>query len=98
LWMGVPVLSLAGERSVGRFGLSLIGAAGEPELVAADAEALVALAVRLAADLPALQAARLARRARVAASALTDAGGFAAAMAGAWRGMWRRHCGMDRQP
>ena len=93
LWMGVPVLSLVGERSVGRFGLSLIGAAGEPGLVAADAEAMLALAVRLAADPAALQAARQARRARVAGSALSDARGFAAAMAGAWRGMWRRHCG-----
>ncbi len=42
LWMGVPVVSLAGQTAVGRGGLSILSNVGLPELVAHDAEQYVA--------------------------------------------------------
>jgi predicted O-linked N-acetylglucosamine transferase (SPINDLY family) len=48
LWMGVPVVTLAGNRSVSRFGVTILSRLGLSELVAADADRFVATAVTLA--------------------------------------------------
>ena len=45
LWMGVPVVSLAGRTAVGRAGLSILSNVGLPELVANTPEEYVRLAV-----------------------------------------------------
>ena len=47
LWMGVPVVSLAGQTAVGRGGLSILSNVGLPELVAHDAEQYVRIAVEI---------------------------------------------------
>ena len=44
LWMGVPVVTLAGSRHAGRVGMSLCQAVGLPELVAQDADDYVRIA------------------------------------------------------
>ncbi|SEK78991.1 Predicted O-linked N-acetylglucosamine transferase, SPINDLY family [Roseateles sp. YR242] len=48
LWMGLPVLTQLGQSFCGRMAASLLHAVGLPSLVAEDAEAYVATAVRLA--------------------------------------------------
>jgi len=48
--VGVPLLTLRGKTFTSRIGESLLRAAGLPELVAADKEAYVELAVQLASD------------------------------------------------
>lgn len=50
LWMGRPVITLAGSRHASRVGVSLLHAAGHREWVAEDPDQYVALAVALAAD------------------------------------------------
>ena len=45
LWMGVPVVSLAGQTAVGRGGVSILSNVGLPELVAQDSEQYVRIAV-----------------------------------------------------
>ena len=52
--MGVPVVTLRGERWVGRMSESILSAVGLPELVAANEVEYVETAVQLAADLPGL--------------------------------------------
>ncbi len=49
LWMGVPVVTLAGDHHVGRVGRSLLGRIGLEALCAADPADYVDLAIRLAA-------------------------------------------------
>ena len=48
--MGVPVVTLAGERHAGRVGASLLHRVGLERLVADDRDAYVAVAADLAAD------------------------------------------------
>ncbi|MBP1850235.1 glycosyl transferase [Rhizobium halophytocola] len=50
LWAGLPILSLHGTAFAGRVSESLLNAIGLPELVCADEESFVDLAVRLAED------------------------------------------------
>jgi predicted O-linked N-acetylglucosamine transferase (SPINDLY family) len=78
LWMGVPVLTLAGEKALSRQGVSILQNIGLPEWIAADADDYLARAVRHASDLLALAALRAQLRARLLASPLCDAPRFAA--------------------
>ena len=55
LWMGVPVVSLAGQTAVGRGGVSILSNLGLPELVAQNPEQYVRIAVELAHDLSRLR-------------------------------------------
>lgn len=77
LWMGVPTLTLAGDRMLARQGAALLGAAGLPEWVAATPEEYVEKAVRFASDRAALAALRTGLRAQVRRSPLFDGPLFA---------------------
>jgi len=92
LWMGVPVVSLAGERAVGRAGLSILSNLGLAELVGRDVNQYVAIAARLAGDLPRLAELRATLRQRMQQSPLMDAPRFARHLEAAYRTMWRQWC------
>jgi predicted O-linked N-acetylglucosamine transferase (SPINDLY family) len=93
LWMGVPVVTLAGERSFSRSGASILPSVGLAALVAGDSDAYVAAAVRLAADPSRLATLRASLRQRMRDSPLTDAARFAAAVESAYVAMARRAAG-----
>lgn len=90
LWMGVPVITLAGERHAGRVGVSLLKSLGIDSLIAETAEDYVARAVALAADLPRLKALREELRRRMDASPLCDAPSLTREIEAAYRSMWER--------
>jgi len=92
LWMGVPVLTLAGQRHASRIGVSLLTNAGYPEFVAQTPEAYVQQAADLAADLPRLASMRATMRDRLRGSPLMDAPQFAASLEAALRDAWRHWC------
>jgi len=69
--------------------VSLLNAVGHPEWIAESPEQYIALAERLAADLPKLAALRAGLRAHLAASPLCDRKAFAAKVEAAYREMWR---------
>ena len=92
LWMGVPVVSLAGDRSVSRGGLSILSVAGLPELAAGTVEQYVQTVVALANDLPRLTSLRSSLRQRMHLSPLMDGVGFARQVEAAYRQMWREYC------
>jgi predicted O-linked N-acetylglucosamine transferase (SPINDLY family) len=90
LWMGVPVVTLAGDRTFSRSGASILSNVGLPELVAATQEQYVAAAVALAQDAARLAEMRRGLRARMQASPLTDAAQFARDIETAYIMMWQR--------
>lgn len=76
LWMGVPVLTLAGESMVARQGVAILHSAGLSDWISEDAAHYLALAKRWAAEPKALAELRAGMRARLGASPLCDAGTF----------------------
>ena len=92
LWMGVPVLTLAGNRMVSRQGVSILMNAGLADWIASDTEDYVARAIAHAADLQRLSRLRSTLRQQVLASPLFDASRFAENFEAALRGMWRKWC------
>jgi predicted O-linked N-acetylglucosamine transferase (SPINDLY family) len=98
LWMGVPMVSMAGRTAFSRGGVSILSTAGLPELVATDSGGFIQIATSLARDLPRLASLRSALRQRMAASPLTDAKGFTRDLEAAYREMWGVHCGSTPRP
>jgi predicted O-linked N-acetylglucosamine transferase (SPINDLY family) len=92
LWMGVPVISLAGPTPVTRGGLTLLSSVGLPELAAHSVDDYIEKATALARDLPRLAALRASLRERMQRSPLMDAPRFARNLEAAYREMWRRWC------
>ncbi len=92
LWMGVPVLTLAGEATISRWGATLLHAVGLDALVATGEAHYLALAVRLATDRAFLAGQRGDLRGRVARSPLRDEHGYARAVEAGFRAAWRRWC------
>jgi len=92
LWMGVPVVTLAGQSHVSRVGLSLLSNIGLPELVATTVDEYVGVAVNLATDRDRLKRLRLTLRERMQNSPLMDSPTFARNLEAAYRQMWRKWC------
>jgi tetratricopeptide (TPR) repeat protein len=98
LWMGVPVITLPGDRFCTRHSLAHLTAASLPGLVAEDAAGYLARAEGLAADLERLADLRSRLRDRMAASPLCDAEGFTQTLESAFRQMWRHRCAASSGP
>ena len=92
LWMGVPMVTLRGDRHAARVGASILNGAGLPALIAATAEQYIDIAKALAHDLDQLAALRGSLRARLTASSLCRADSFASAVENAFRTVWRHWC------
>lgn len=88
LWMGVPTVTLLGDTMLARQGASLLGCAGLAAWVAASHQEYVDVAVRHAADVPALARLRAGLRQQVLASPLFDGRRFARNLEAAFEGMW----------
>ena len=95
LWMGVPVITLQGDRHCGRVGASLLAAVGLDNLIARDVGEYVDIAVRLAGDRSQLEQLRGSLRATMAGSPLCDGPSFAREVEAAYRAMWRTWCQGD---
>ncbi len=91
LWMGVPVVTLTGERSFSRTGSSLLESVGLREFVAATPDAYVAKAIALAQDRQRLKSIRADLRRTMESSCLADGPGFARAIESSFTAMWERH-------
>lgn len=93
LYMGVPVLSVSGNRHAARVGDSLLTAMGLDDiLLAADVEDYVQRAVALAGTPDRLWALRADMRSRLLASALCQEDRFVSHMESAFRDMWQAWC------
>lgn len=92
LWMGVPVLTLAGRMGFERSATGLLTLAGLEDWIARDREDYVARAIAAAGDSVRLAALRAGMRDRLRASPLADEPAFARRLEAAYRGMWRAWC------
>ena len=92
LWMGVPVISLVGDRHASRVGASLLHAVGHPEWLARDWNDYIVKAAACAGDQAGRTALRLRLREEMLASVLLDHRGQAGRFGEALREIWRQHC------
>ena len=92
LWMGVPVVSLEGERFMSRMGATFLINIGHPEWLASTPEQYIEIAVNLASDTSHLSQIRQHLRQEMEESPLMDEVGFARRMERAYRDVWQQWC------
>ena len=91
LWMGVPVVTLPGERFCSRHTLTHLNAVGLSSCVAATPDEYVEIAVQLAGDLAMLTTLRRGLRERMKHSPLLDATTFTSNLEDGFRWMWQNY-------
>lgn len=97
LWMGVPVVSLAGQTAVGRGGRSILSNLGLSELIARRPRQYVQTAITLAQSPSRLAELRQNLRQRMLMSPVMNARRFARNVENAYGRMWREWCdGVER--
>lgn len=96
LWMGVPVVTLAGETLVSRQSASLLTNLGKTEWVAESPRQYAETALRLAADPAGLGRLRRGLRAQMAASPVCDARAFTLELESAYRKIWQAWCAGEK--
>jgi predicted O-linked N-acetylglucosamine transferase (SPINDLY family) len=89
LWMGVPLITRAGQSHRSRVGTSLLTAVGLPDLIANDNEKYIQLAVHLSSAGPRDAVVRQSLREKMKSSPLMDATRFARDVEQAYRRMWQ---------
>lgn len=98
LWMGVPVVSCAGPTHASRVGLSILTAAGLPELATTSMDGYVKTAAGLANDAPRRASMRTSMRGRLRGSALCDGAALTARLEAQYRALWKAWCGSVYYP
>jgi predicted O-linked N-acetylglucosamine transferase (SPINDLY family) len=97
LWMGVPMVTLAGRTAAGRGGVSLMSNIGLPQFIAHTEDQYASIAAEWASNIPRLAELRQGLRDRMQKSPLMDGRSFARDMEAALRAMWRTWCEKGRQ-
>lgn len=98
LWMGVPVVTLAGERFLSRQGVGLLSNAGLNDWIANTAVDYVEIARSRSSDLRSLCSLRARLREQVLGSPIFDAPRFAQHFENALRDIWRVWCTQSGNP
>ncbi|MBN3752827.1 tetratricopeptide repeat protein [Paraburkholderia sp. Tr-20389] len=91
LWMGTPVVALAGDRFVTHICESVLHAADHAEWIARDEDAYIEIARMWASQPERLAGLREGLRAQTLASPLCDARRFAVNLKAAFEGMWAQY-------
>jgi len=92
LWMGVPVVTIAGNGVVSRQSYSALANVGLLELAFPDIDAYIQGTVSLALDLPRLVKLREVLRPRMSASPIRQPGQFTRDLEFLFRRMWKAWC------
>ncbi|MDA0215436.1 MAG: tetratricopeptide repeat protein [Planctomycetota bacterium] len=92
LWMGVPLVTIAGDRHSARVSTSILHAAGHKEWVANSPTEFASIAANLATDRAKLTELRDGLRGQVKASVLCDQVAYAERFHNALRKAWRSWC------
>ena len=92
LWMGVPVVTLEGNRHAARVGVALLNGIGHPEWIAKDDEHFIRIASGLAKSGEYLNTIRPVLRKEFIACPMMDYAGQARRFEGAIRDCWKAYC------
>lgn len=92
LLMGVPLITLTGDRSIARGGATLLTNIGLTELIASSPQEFISIVQQLVSDPVRLAALRHNLRERVEASPLMDGEQFTRNLEVLYRQMWRTWC------
>lgn len=95
LWMGVPVLTLAGRQAVSRVGLALMTQLGLEAFAAEGEEEFVANAHRWANDLDGLAQVRSALREKMQNAPFSKPALMVDELEAVYREMWRKWCNLQ---
>ncbi len=95
LWMGVPVVTLAGKMWVSRQGVGVLTQVGLEDLITSSPAGFIDIATRLAHDVPRLVELRHQLRGRVERS-LGNIARFTRQLEAAYRDMWQTFCTASR--
>jgi predicted O-linked N-acetylglucosamine transferase (SPINDLY family) len=93
LWMGVPLVTLAGKNYVSRQGLTLLTHVGLADLAATTPDQYVKIAVALAGDRARLTQLRGRLREKMEASPICNGRAYTAALESFYRQAWQKWCG-----
>ncbi len=91
LFMGVPVVSLAGDTHISRVGVSVLSAAGCPQWIAQNEDEYVEIAKALSKETRGVEAREM-LRGKLTSSALCDRAGFGRDIGAILRNVWRTWC------
>jgi predicted O-linked N-acetylglucosamine transferase (SPINDLY family) len=98
LWMGVPVVTLPGQRVVSRQSHAILARIGRGAWSAASADEYIRIARGLAEDETGRADWRRSLRQAMQGSALCDPAAFARGLEGAYRRLWRAFCARQATP
>jgi len=92
LWMGVPFVTLAGNRTMSRVGACLLTTFGLDDWIADREDTYVGKVLSALADLPALDRLRRSLRRRIAPAGVNRSADVTASLESAYRSMWKSWC------
>ncbi|NLD91884.1 MAG: tetratricopeptide repeat protein [Fibrobacter sp.] len=92
LWMGVPVITLYGDRHAGRMVSSVLHFAGYKELITYSEAEYVDKAVHITRDIAALDKLRKTLRDKMKNSRLMDTTGYVREVESVYRTLWESYC------
>ncbi len=92
LWMGMPVVTLAGTRTVSRVGAAVLSGAGLHDLITQNADEYIQRAVDLADDLEHLNTLRQSMRERITSRQSSSPEGVTRDLEAHYRSAWRKWC------
>lgn len=95
LWMGIPVVTIAGANALGRNSVGPLENVGLGACIARDVDQYVEIATEMARDTATLRRIRAGTRARLAASPLLDERRFTHEFEEGLRAMWSTYCAGD---
>ena len=91
LWMGVPVITLLGNRHASRVGASILTNIGLTNFIAQDIDGYINLAIEMANNINYLQEVRQDLRKRMERSPLCNPRSFANDIENAYKDIWNKH-------
>jgi predicted O-linked N-acetylglucosamine transferase (SPINDLY family) len=88
LWMGVPVITLFGDRHVGRVGASILTNVGLKDFIAEDIDSYIKLAIKVSTNISYLRDIKKTLRERMQKAPLCDAHSFANDIENTYKNIW----------